>query len=67
MPKMKSSRTLMKRIKVTGSGKIKRKHAYMGHLAPNKTRKEKHHLREAALVDKTDMPRIRDMINYKVK
>lgn len=29
MPKMKSSRTLAKRIKVTGSGKIKRHHAYM--------------------------------------
>jgi large subunit ribosomal protein L35 len=67
MPKMKSSRTLAKRIKVTGSGKIKRHHAYMGHLAPNKTRKQKHHLRESGLVNKTDMPRIRDMIDFKVK
>jgi large subunit ribosomal protein L35 len=63
MPKMKSSRTLMKRIKVTGTGKIKRKHAYMGHFAPNKTHKEKKHLAKAGLVDKTDMSRIRDMIS----
>lgn len=66
MPKMKSSRTLMKRIKVTGTGKIKRKHAYMGHFAPNKTTKEKKHLAKSGLVSKTDMPRIRDMI-YKGK
>jgi translation initiation factor IF-3 len=32
MPKMKSKRALMKRVKVTGSGALKRKHAYMGHL-----------------------------------
>jgi large subunit ribosomal protein L35 len=63
MPKMKSSRTLMKRIKVTSTGKIKRKHAYMGHFAPNKTRKERKHLAKAGYVDKTDMPRIRDMIS----
>jgi large subunit ribosomal protein L35 len=65
MPKMKSSHTLMKRIKVTGTGKIKRKHAYMGHLAPNKSRKQKHHLREYGFVDKTDYGRIRAMINFK--
>jgi ribosomal protein L35 len=67
MPKMKSSRTLAKRIKVTGSGKIKRHHAYMGHLAPNKTRKQKHHLREAGLISKSDMKRISPMIDFKAK
>jgi large subunit ribosomal protein L35 len=67
MPKMKSSRTLAKRIKVTGSGKIKRKHAYMGHLAPNKTRKEKKHLREAARRARRICRSIREMIDYKVK
>ena len=39
MPKMKSKRALMKRIRVTGSGKIKRDCAYRRHLAPNKTSK----------------------------
>ena len=43
MAKMKSSRTLAKRIKVTGTGKLKRKKAYMGHFAPNKTRKQRKH------------------------
>jgi large subunit ribosomal protein L35 len=67
MPKMKSSRTLAKRIKVTGSGKIKRHHAYMGHFAPNKTRKQKHHLRKAALVSKADMKKISQMIDFNNK
>jgi large subunit ribosomal protein L35 len=67
MPKMKSSRTLAKRIKITGTGKIKIKHAYMGHFAPNKTHKEKKHLAKSGLVNKTDMPRIRQMIDYKAK
>jgi large subunit ribosomal protein L35 len=67
MPKMKSSRTLAKRIKITGTGKIKRKHAYMGHFAPNKTHKEKKHLAKAGYVDKANMPGIRQMIDYKAK
>ena len=67
MPKMKSNRALMKRIKITGTGKIKHKHAYTGHLAPNKTTKQKNHLQKKALIDKTDQPRISQMIYYKSK
>lgn len=63
MPKMKSKRALMKRVKVTGSGQLKRKHAYKGHLAPNKTHKEKRQLRNPALVDKTDYKRIKFLIS----
>jgi large subunit ribosomal protein L35 len=67
MPKMKSSKTLMKRIKITGTGKIKRKHAYMDHQAPNKSRKQRQHLAKFTYVDSTDMPRIHDMIDWKNK
>ena len=63
MPKMKSKRALMKRIKVTGSGNLKRKHAFKGHLAPNKTHKQKRQLRKAGLIDKTDYKRIRFIIS----
>ena len=41
MPKMKSHSGLKKRIKVTGSGKLKRGHAYVSHLSHNKTHKLK--------------------------
>ena len=37
---MKSKRALMKRIKVTGTGKVVRHHAYVSHLAPHKTTKQ---------------------------
>lgn len=54
MPKMKTKRALAKRVKVTGTGKLKRKCAYMSHLAPRKTHKQKRHLRKARLVSRSD-------------
>ena len=62
MPKMKSKRALMKRIKVTGSGKVKRHAAYTSHLAPRKTTKQKRHLRKARLVSRSDYNRINFLI-----
>ena len=59
MPKMKSNRSLMKRIKVTGTGKIKYVHAYKGHHAPYKTPKQSRQLRRSGIIDKTDYKRIR--------
>ena len=44
MPKMKSKRALLKRIKVTGSGKVKIFHSHVSHLSHNKTTKQKRHL-----------------------
>ena len=44
MPKMKSHSGLKKRLKRTGSGKLKRSHAYVSHLSHNKTHKQKKHL-----------------------
>lgn len=67
MPKMKSSRTLAKRIKITGTGKVKVHHAYMGHLAPNKTRKERKHLAKATYLSSGDAQRVRQIINFKAK
>jgi large subunit ribosomal protein L35 len=37
MPKQKTHKGLAKRVKVTGSGKIKRKKAFAGHLMSGKT------------------------------
>ena len=62
MPKMKSKKALMKRIKLTGTGKIKRGHAYRSHLAPHKTTKQKKHLAKGALVHKTDLKRVKYLI-----
>ncbi len=62
MPKMKSNRSLNKRIKVTGSGKVKFVHAYKGHHAPYKTAKQCRQLRRAGMLDKTDYKRIKFLI-----
>lgn len=62
MPKMKSKRALMKRVKVTGSGQVVRHHAYVSHLAPHKTHKQKRHLRKATVVSTSDMKRIKYLI-----
>ncbi len=63
MPKMKSNRSLMKRIKVTGTGKVKYIHAYKGHHAPYKTPKQSRQLRRAGMLDRTDYKRIKFMIS----
>lgn len=63
MPKMKSKRALMKRIKISGSGKIIRGHAYRSHLAPHKTTKQKRHLMKATSVHATDYKRIKFLIS----
>lgn len=60
--KMKSRRALLKRIKVTGSGKLVRHHAYVGHLAPHKTTKQKRHLMKKTTVTKSDYKRIKYLI-----
>ena len=57
MPKMKSRKAVTKRVKVTGTGKLKRKCANMSHLSPIKSQKQKRHLRKARLVHDTDMKR----------
>lgn len=62
MPKMKTKRALAKRVKVTGSGKLKRHSAYISHLSHNKSQKQKRHLRKASLVSKSDYKRIKYLI-----
>ncbi|MBN0919413.1 50S ribosomal protein L35 [[Mycoplasma] gypis] len=62
MPKMKTKRALAKRIKITGSGKVKRGNAYRSHLAQNKTTKQKRHSRKSSMISKSDYKRIKELI-----
>lgn len=61
--KNKTHKGTAKRIKVTGSGKVKRRQAGMSHLMPNKTQKQKRHLRKGAEVSASDMKRIKKQIS----
>lgn len=64
MPKMKTHRGAAKRFKKTGSGKLKRDHAYTSHLFANKSTKAKRKLRKGTLVSKGDFKRIRQLLTY---
>lgn len=62
MPKMKTHRGLAKRVKKTGSGKLKRSHAYTSHRFHGKTKKQRRQLAKSTLVNNTDYKRIKLML-----
>ena len=59
MPKMKSKSGAKKRFTLTGTGKIKRKHAFKSHILTKKTTKRKRNLTYSALVNKADEKNIK--------
>lgn len=59
MPKMKTKSSAKKRFTVTGSGKLKRKHAFKSHILTKKSTKRKRNLTAAGLVDKSDLSNIK--------
>ena len=51
---MKTKASAKKRFSITGSGKIKRKHAFKSHILTKKTKKQKRNLTATGLVNKAD-------------
>ena len=64
MPKMKTRRGAAKRFKMTGTGKVKRRHGFLRHININKTRKQKRRLRKPGLVHKTNERAIKILLPY---
>jgi len=62
MPKMKTHSGAKKRFTLTGSGKIKRKHAYKRHILTKKSTKSKRENTQSALVDKTNEALIKRLL-----
>ena len=62
MPKQKTHRASAKRFKITANGGWKRSHAYTSHRFHGKTKKQRRHLRKAAMVSRSDMKRIKQML-----
>ena len=62
MPKIKTNSGAKKRFALTGSGKIKRKHAFKSHILTKKTKKQKRNLTHSALIDTTNMKSVREML-----
>lgn len=65
MPKMKTISSAKKRFKITGSGKIKRKHAFKSHILTKKETKQKRNLTASALVHPADEPNVKQMLCMK--
>ncbi len=62
MPKMKTNAAAKKRFAFTGTGKIKRKHAYHSHILTKKTTKQKRNLCHSALVSSVDEPKLMKLL-----
>ena len=62
MPKVKTKASAKKRFRLTGTGKIKRKHAYHSHILTKKTKKQKRNLVHSTLVDNSNLKQVRDLL-----
>jgi large subunit ribosomal protein L35 len=65
MPKMKTNSGAKKRFKLTGTGKIKRKHAFKSHILTKKSTKRKRNLTYFGLVDSADQNNVKHMLAMK--
>ncbi len=65
MPKMKTNPGAKKRFSLTGTGKIKRKHAFKSHILTKKATKRKRNLAYFGLVDKADTKNVKLLLASK--
>lgn len=65
MPKIKTKSSAKKRFHVTGSGKIKRKHAFKSHILTKKSTKRKLALTHATLVHANDETSVKKQLGLK--
>lgn len=62
---MKTKSSAKKRFKLTGTGKIKRKHAYKSHILTKKSKKRKLKLTHTTLVSDADENSIKEQLCLK--
>ena len=60
----KTRKSVSKRFKITGTGKVMRQHASRRHLLSSKSGKRKRHMAKSAEVDKTDTYRIKSNMPF---
>ena len=65
MPKMKTNSGAKKRFALTGTGKIKRKHAFKSHILTKKTTKQKRNLTHTVLVASVDVSNVKQLLGLK--
>ena len=62
---MKTNSGAKKRFSLTGTGKIKRKHAFKSHILTKKATKRKRNLTYGGLVDKADIKNVKLLLASK--
>lgn len=62
MPKVKTNSSAKKRFSLTGTGKIKRKHAYKSHILTKMSTKRKRNLTQTGLVSDADLGNVKRML-----
>ena len=65
MPKIKTNSGSKKRFVLTGTGKIKRKHAFHSHILTKKTKKQKRNLVHSGLVDNANLDQVKELLCMK--
>ncbi len=65
MPKQKTNSGAKKRFSFTGTGKIKRHHAYHSHILTKKTKKQKRNLLGSTIVDHDNLKQVRDLLRLR--
>ena len=65
MPKIKTTSGTKKIVTLTGTGKIKRKHAFHSHILTKKTKKQKRNLCYSTTVDITNMSQVKELLAMK--
>ena len=65
MPKVRTNSGAKKRFRFTGTGKIKRHHAYHSHILTKKTKKQKRNLLGSTIVDHDNLKQVRDLLRLR--
>ena len=65
MPKVKTNSGSKKRFALTGTGKIKRKHAFHSHILTKKTKKQKRNLDHFTLVHGVNVSQVKELLAMK--
>ena len=65
MPKIKTNSGSKKRFTLTGTGKIKRKHAFHSHILTKKTKKQKRNLCHSGLVHSANIAQVKELLCMK--
>ncbi len=65
MPKVKTNSGAKKRFALTGTGKIKRRHAFHSHILTKKTKKQKRNLDHVTLLDSANKRQVRELLRLR--